>query len=131
MFLAQPTYAPETKVLGGQLALGVGFGYGRNTTDADIPVSLPGTEFSRSEAVSGFTDLYPVASLAGNSGVHNWMTYVTGDIPVGAYDSKRLANIGIWHGAMDAGGAYTYLNQQAGREFSAVLGFTYNFGSAP
>ena len=81
----------------------------------------------RSDSVWGFTDLYPVASLAWNSGVHNWMTYVTGDIPVGAYDSKRLANIGIGHGAIDAGGGYTYLDQKTGREFSAVVGVTYNW----
>ena len=125
--LFQPTYAPETKVLRGQLAFGVAFGFGRNTTDADVSLSPRGTEVGRSDAVPGFTDLYPIASLAWTSGVYNWMTYVTGDIPVGAYDSKRLANIGIGHGAIDAGGGYTYLNQQNGREFSAVLGFTYNF----
>ncbi len=55
------------------------------------------------------------------------MTYLTGNIPVGAYNSQRLANIGIGHGAIDAGGGYTYFNPQSGREFSAVLGFTYNF----
>jgi hypothetical protein len=27
-----------------------------------------------------------------------------GDIPVGAYDSMRLSNIGIGHGAIDGGG---------------------------
>jgi hypothetical protein len=61
------------------------------------------------------------------SGVNNWMTYVTGDIPVGAYDSHRLANLGIGHGAIDAGGGYTYFDPKAGNEFSATLGFTYNF----
>ena len=55
------------------------------------------------------------------------MTYMTGDIPVGAYDSTRLSNIGIGHGALDGGGGYTYFNPQTGHEFSAVLGFTYNF----
>ena len=127
LLLAQPTYAPDSKVLGGQLAVGVGFGYGKNTTEAEVSLSLRGTELSRSDSVWGFTDLYPIASLAWSSGVHNWMTYVTGDIPVGAYDSKRLANIGIGHGAIDVGGGYTYLNQQTGREFSAVAGVTYNF----
>jgi len=127
LLLAQPTYAPETKVLGGQAALGLGFGYGKNTTQADISVSLRGTELGRSDSVWGLTDLYPMASLAWNSGVHNWMTYVTGDIPVGAYDSKRLANLGIGHAAIDAGGGYTYLDQKTGREFSAVVGLTYNW----
>jgi hypothetical protein len=127
LILAQPTYAPETKVVGGQLALGVGFGYGHNTTEANVSVSPRGTEFSRSDSVWGFSDLYPIASLAWSSGVHNWMTYLTGGVPVGAYDKNRLANIGIGHAAIDGGGGYTYLNQETGLEFSAVLGFTYNF----
>jgi hypothetical protein len=59
--------------------------------------------------------------------VHNFMTYLTGDIPVGAYDSTRLANLGIGHGAIDGGGGYTYFDPQTGHEFSAVAGFTYNF----
>src|SRR5262245_47239972 len=45
-----------------------------------------------------------------------------GDVPVGAYDSTRLSNIGIGHGAIDAGVGYTYLNPQTGHEFSGVLG---------
>src|SRR5437667_11443169 len=55
------------------------------------------------------------------------MTYITGDIPVGAYQSNRLSNLGIGHGAIDAGGGYTYFNPATGHEFSAVAGFTYNF----
>jgi hypothetical protein len=54
------------------------------------------------------------------------MTYITGDVPVGTYNSNRLANLGIGHGAVDAGGGYTYFDPQTGHEFSAVLGFTYN-----
>ena len=65
--------------------------------------------------------------LKWNAGVNNFMTYVTGDIPVGAYQSTRLSNIGIGHGAIDAGGGYTYFNPQTGHEFSGVLGVTYNF----
>jgi hypothetical protein len=55
------------------------------------------------------------------------MTYVTGDIPVGNYDSSRLSNIGLGHGAIDSGAGYTYFDPQSGHEFSAVTGFTYNF----
>jgi hypothetical protein len=54
------------------------------------------------------------------------MTYVTGDIPVGTYDSSRLANFGIGHGAVDGGVGYTYFNPQTGHEFSVVSGLTYN-----
>ena len=90
LLLTQPTYAPETKWLGGQLAIGVGFGYGKDTTQADISVSPRGIQFDRSDSDSGWTDLYPVVNLAWASGNDNWMTYLTGDIPVGSYDSKRL-----------------------------------------
>ena len=55
------------------------------------------------------------------------MTYVTGNIPVGAYSRERLSNIGIGHSAVDAGGGYTYFNEQTGYEFSAIAGLTYNF----
>jgi len=83
-------------------------------------------EGSISQTTTGFGDLYPQAIIRWNNGVHNWMVYGTGDIPVGDYSSSNLANIGIGHGAVDGGGGYTYFNPQTGHEFSAVTGFTYN-----
>ena len=77
--------------------------------------------------MTGFGDLFPQFAVRWNAGVHNYMVYITGNIPVGAYNSTRLANIGIGHGAIDVGGGYTYFNPQTGHEFSAVLGFTGNF----
>lgn len=127
LLLAQPTYAPKARVMGGQASFGLAFGYGRNSTSADINLLPDDVRFNRSDAASGFTDLYPIASVAWNRGVHNWMTYVTGDIPTGSYDSTRLSNIGIGHAALDAGGAYTYFDPKTGVEFSALLGFTYNW----
>ena len=79
------------------------------------------------DSATGFGDLFPQATLRWNAGVHNYMTYITGDVPVGAYDSARLSNLGIGHGAIDAGGGYTYFNPQTGHELSGVLGFTYNW----
>jgi len=127
LLLVQPTYAPSTKVWGGQLALGLGFGWGNNSADASVSITGFPNQLNRSDSVTGFTDLYPIASLAWAKGNNNWMTYVTGDIPTGNYDPDRLANIGIGHAAVDAGGGYTYFDQTSGREFSAVLGFTCNF----
>jgi hypothetical protein len=66
-------------------------------------------------------------TLRWNQGVHNFMTYLTGNLTTGRYDPSRLANLGIGHNAIDAGGAYTYFDPQKGHEFSATLGFTYNF----
>lgn len=127
LLLAQPTYAPQTKLFGGQASIGLGFGFGSNTTAAAVSTSPGGTEFGRNDSVTGMTDLYPIATLAWNQDVHNWMTYVTGGIPTGDYDSTRLANIGIGHAAIDGGGGYTYFDSKTGREFSAVAGLTYNW----
>jgi hypothetical protein len=65
--------------------------------------------------------------LKWNQGVNNYMVYAAGDIPVGDYNPMRLANLGIGHGAIDAGGGCTYFNPATGNEFSGVGGFTYNF----
>jgi hypothetical protein len=55
------------------------------------------------------------------------MAYTMLGVPVGKYDADDLANIGTNHWAVDLGGGYTYFNPGNGREFSATLGFTYNF----
>jgi len=127
LVLLQPGYAFEDKVLGGQPYVGLGWGPGNNRTSADVSLSRPGFDRSNGDSVTGGTDLYPFGSLAWNKGNDNWMTYVTGDIPVGAYDANRLSNLGIGHAAIDGGGGYTYLNNTTGREFSAVVGVTYSW----
>ena len=134
---ALPTYTFATPVFGGQLSVGAIGIYGRvdpslaGTVTGALATPLGTFPFSRSDSISdsvtGFGDVWPIATLKWNNGVHNYMTYMTGDIPVGAYDSARLSNIGIGHGAIDAGGGYTYFNPATGHEFSGVLGFTYNF----
>jgi hypothetical protein len=63
-----------------------------------------------SVAAAPFGDLFPQASLHWNSGVNNFMTFVMGDVPVGAYDPIRLANLGIEHGAIDGGVGYAYVD---------------------
>jgi len=135
--LALPMYTFATPVFGGQLTLGaIGIYGGVNTSltgsvTGALATPLGTLPFSRfdsiSDSVTGFGDVLPIATLRWNAGVHNYMTYMTGDIPVGAYDSARLSNVGIGHGAIDGGGGYTYLNPQTGHEFTGVLGFTYNF----
>jgi hypothetical protein len=133
LVFAIPQYVFATPVLGGQAAVLLIVPAGHNTVsvDATLNAAVGPIGFTvsgaRTDSVSGFGDLIPQFNLRWNHGVHNFMTYITGDIPVGAYDSKRLANLGIGHSAIDAGGGYTYFNPATGHEFSAVLGFTYNF----
>ena len=134
--LLNATYVFATPVLGGQASASLIGIYGANSTSLNglltgtlaTPFgSIPFSRFdSISDSVTGFGDLIPQFALRWNAGVNNYMTYITGDIPVGAYQSTRLANIGLGHGAVDAGGGYTYFNPQTGHELSGVLGFTYN-----
>jgi hypothetical protein len=132
-----PSYTFATPVLGGQAALALTATYGRKRTIDDLtlttpvlvgPFAITRSRFDTvSDTVTGFGDVSPQFSLRWNTGVHNVMTYLTGNIPVGIYDRARLSNIGIGHGALDGGAGYTYLNEQTGYEFSAVAGLTYNF----
>ena len=124
-----PGYVFATPVFGGRASLSMGALVGPNTTSAFGAVTGPnGNSISarRSDSVFGVGDLYPTGSLAWNWGVNNVMTYLTGDIPVGLYNSRQLSNLGIGHGAIDGGVGYTYFDQQTGHEFSAVIGATYN-----
>lgn len=126
---AQLGYAWDTTVLGGVPMIGLSWGAGNSGTSASVLAVLPGPNPQRvvSDSVNGGTDLYPIASLSWSKGNDNWMAYLTGDIPVGAYNAQRLSNLGIGHGAIDAGGGYTYLNEKTGFELSAVAGITYNW----
>ncbi|MFD2181681.1 SphA family protein [Rhodoplanes azumiensis] len=132
-----PSYTFATPVLGGQATIALMTIAGRNTTAIDArldaavlagPFAVSGSRFyGISETDTGVGDLYPQFFLRWNAGVNNYMTYITGDIPVGSYDPTSIANLGIGHGAVDGGFGYTYFNPATGREFSAVAGLTYNF----
>lgn len=125
-----PGYVFATPVLGAQASvslLGIA-GHMNASVNATLTGPLGNTiSGARNDERSMFGDLYPMATLKWHQGVHNFMWYVSGDIPVGAYNPNRLANLGIGHAAIDSGLGYTYFNPQTGHEFSAVGGLTYNF----
>jgi len=131
-----PSYTFATPVLGGQLVAGIAGQYGRaavniagTLTAIAGPVAVTRTGVLEGALVS-YGDLAPFVELLWNHGVNNYMAYVTGNISVGDYDPLRIPNIGLGHGAVDAGGGYTYFDQATGNEFSGVAGFTYNFKNA-
>jgi hypothetical protein len=132
MFIA-PTYTFAMPVLGSQLSATLASVHGRNSANISgtLTATAGPTVTSRNgfleDALTSYGDLYPPLKLKWNNGVHNTMIYAAGEIPTGDYNSNRLTNIGIGHGAIDFGGGYTYLNPTTGTEFSGVGGITYNF----
>jgi len=125
-----PTYTFESPIAGGQGSVSLAAALGHVDARIDATLTAPnGITLSANETDTrtGFSDLYPTATLKWNRGVHNYMAYAAASVPVGAYDVDRLANIGINHWSLDGGGGYTYFNEQTGNEFSAALGLTYNF----
>jgi hypothetical protein len=128
-----PSYVFAQPVLGGQASVSMMTILGR--VDTTLQGTIAGTlgpfgfsKFgSRTDDVTAAGDLYPMFALRWNAGVSNFMTYVTGDLPVGQYDRTSLANTGIGHYAFDGGAGYTYFNPQTGHELSAVAGVTYNY----
>lgn len=133
LLILNPTYAFATPVLGGQMAASVTSIFGRSAASLSGTLTtgigaLAATRMgSIGDSMTSVGDLYPKVTLKWSAGAQNFMTYLTGDIPVGDYDPTRLANLGMGHGAIDGGGGYTYFNPQTGHEFSALAGFTYNF----
>ena len=129
--MVTPSYAFETPVLGGQFGFGTTVLWGNysSTVSATLvgalgrqPVRIEQQFHDGARAMS-----FPPRRSNGPAGVHNFMTYVTANVPLGAYDMNRQATVGLGRWAIDGGGGYTYYNDDTGNEFSAVLGFTYNF----
>jgi hypothetical protein len=130
LFFVIPTYVFTEPVLGGQASLSLAGVFGSTKVGVDATLTGPGGVVltgSQSDSLTSVGDLYPSAYLKWNQGVHNFMAYTMAGVPVGSYDATRLANLGTNHWALDAGGGYTYFDPKSGHEFSATLGFTYNF----
>lgn len=117
--MVTPTYAMATPRIGGQMELSLTFQMG-NYTAADAGTTL-------ADSMTAIGDLSPAVAQKWTADVHNFMVYATGNVPVGNYDPSRLATAGLGRWAVDGGAGYTYYDEKSGREFSAVLGLTYNF----
>jgi hypothetical protein len=121
--IAGVTYTFASPVLGGQAAFSV-FGTG-GRMQAPIEATLTGPfgntiSGSRTDVLTGFGDALWQGTLKWNEGVNNYIIYAMGNLPVGAYEPHRLANLGLGHWSVDGGAGYTYFNPQTGHEFSVV-----------
>ena len=128
-----PSYVFATPVFGGQFAINVLALYGNvqarvdaNVTGALGPIGFA-TERSIFDERTIWGDVFIQPTWRTNQGVNNYIVYGITNLPIGAYDPTRLANLGLGHWFIDGGGGYTYFNPETGWEFSAVTGLTYNF----
>lgn len=129
LFVA-PTYTFETPVLGGQAATALAISYMHMKSEADATLTGPRgrtLEFNPSDSLTAVGDALSLNTLKWNDGTNNYLTYLGVAIPVGDYEEGRLANTSVNHWAIDGGAGYTYLDMKSRNEFSATLGFTYNF----
>src|SRR5258706_4811226 len=133
LIVLAPSYTFAEPVLGGQLSVSVSSWFGRSAasiagtlTAVAGPIVATRTGILE-DSLTSYGDLVPTATMRWNQGVNNYMAYVTGDIPVGDYNPMRLANIGLGHGTIDAGGGHTYFHPAHGNEFSDVAWVTYQF----
>jgi hypothetical protein len=94
------------------------------TLDGPMGNSISG---HRDDARTAFGDVLWQGNLNWNPDVNNYMVYVTSNLPIGAYDPNRLANLGLGYWSADRGVGYTCLDPKTSYEFSAVTGLTYNF----
>jgi hypothetical protein len=125
-----PTYTFAEPVFGGQAAFGLGWAVARMGGTADVTITGPlgnTVSFNRTDTAEGGSDIYGLGTLKWHDGPHNYIAYTMFNVPVGAYELGRLANLSINHESVDAGGGYTYFNPEKHNELSIVGGFTYNF----
>jgi hypothetical protein len=87
-----PSYTFEQPFLGGQATawMLVGVGQVRTTLEGTIAGNLGPFGFSHFGSITDQTtapsDIIPIFTQRWNAGVNNFMAYIAGDLPVGAYD---------------------------------------------
>ena len=124
-----PAYTFGTPVLGGQFAISGSLPMGREQTSTSAQLAAPGgasISASQNESLVALGDFSPMASLKWTAGPHNFMGYVTANVPTGYYSPTNIASLGLGHWAIDQGLAYTFLGT-SGFEASITAGVTANF----
>ena len=128
-----PTYVFATPVLGGQFAitaLGI-VGHQQANVDATVTGALGpigfATESSISDSRTAFGDVFLQPTLRWNQGVNNYMIY--GDDEFASRCVRFISSRKPWPGSLvDRWWRRLHLfRSEAGWEFSAVAGLTYNF----
>jgi len=134
MDIPQFTWVTDATVAGGRLAFSALIPFGRidvkGTGTAQLPGGGTAPTVKLSDSDSGFADPVVGGSIGwkhrDGDKFRAWSVYSSVWIPIGSYQVGRLANLSSNRWALDVGGAYTMANFKGGREFSSVLGVTFN-----
>lgn len=85
-----------------------------------------GTTFSGSDDQLNFGDPIVGSFIGWHSGAWHWNIGAMLNVPLGAWDRGRMANIGFNHWAFDTTAAVTWLDPKVGLELSLAAGITFN-----
>lgn len=126
------------QVLGGNLGFSLATPLGWKDVNADIDarvnLTIPklsqtltaGRRLSLEDQRTGFGDPIAGAFIGWHQGNLHWNIGTMINIPIGVWDTGRLANIGFNHWAFDFTGAVTWLDPKSGLELSGAAGVTFN-----
>jgi len=133
MNIPQFTWVTDVALGGGRLAFSALVPFGKLDVTGRGTIQLQGggaPSIKLSDSDSGFADPVLGASVGwkhrDGDRFRAWSVYSSVWVPIGSYQTGRLANLSNNRWACDVGGAYTMANFKGGREFSSVLGVTFN-----
>jgi len=131
--LLQTTWITDISIGNGRLALGALVPFGHVEVEANATATTAGgitLGAGLSDSLTAFGDPVLAASLGWRKRdgdlFRAWNLYSSLFIPVGSYKVGRLANMGSNRWGLDVGTGFTLANFKRGREFSGVLGVTFN-----
>ncbi|MEA3302541.1 MAG: transporter [Pseudomonadota bacterium] len=131
--LLQTTWITDINIGNSRLALGAVVPYGHVEVEANATATTAGgfsLAAGLSDSLTAFGDPAVAAALGWRKRdgdlFRAWSIYSSLFIPIGSYKVGRLANMGSNRWGLDVGTAFTLGNFKRGREFSGVLGVTFN-----